>query len=235
MRQSMQIQSVILTLVVSLAAGMGVALAGGSEVAGSFSVNNDLPDGWDLSAVLVGDGETEALATNKVTSDGSTVAFSFAHVEPGSYRVRLLATKDDTVLGLSETSVLEVGSETSESPSDAWKAIGSGGAVSGEIALSGKAPEGKMILVRVSRVDIDLEGKFPDQLNAFTVEVQPDEIEAGKVTYEMSGLSHGLYAVELIAYHYESHTTKPIDAYTERLIVDLDHEEYQDIDFKVDF
>ena len=92
-----------------------------------------------------------------------------------------------------------------------------------------------MILVRVSRVDIDLEGKFPDQLNAFTVEVQPDEIEAGKVTYEMSGLSHGLYAVELIAYHYESHTTKPIDAYTERLIVDLDHEEYQDIDFKVDF
>ena len=109
-----------------------------------------------------------------------------------------------------------MGSETSESLSDAWKAIGSGGAVSGEIALSGKAPEGKMILVRVRRVDIDLEGKFPDQLNAFTVEVQPDEIEAGKVTYEMSGLSHGLYAVELIAYHYESHTTNPIDAYTEQ-------------------
>jgi hypothetical protein len=228
-------QSVVFTLIVTLAGGASSALAGDGSIAGSFAVNNDLPSGWDLSTVVMEEGSTDVLASQAVTSDGSSIAFSFADLDPGSYRVRLLAIKEDTVLGLGETAVLEVSAGRSEPLDGVWKAMGSSGAVSGEIELSGQAREGRMILIRVRRVDIDVEGKFPDQLNAFTVEVQPEELEAGRVAYEVSGLSYGLFAVELIAYDYESHTTEPIDTYTERLVIDLDNEEHQDIGFTAEF
>ena len=226
-------QVAILAVFVAFA-GVGIALAG-ETVVGAFRVNNDLPDGWDLSTVLLRAASAEVVATQTVSSDGSTVSFSFAGVDPGSYRVRLLASRDDTVLALAETTVLEVGAETSGTPGNTWKAIGSGGTIFGKIDLLGPPPEGKMILISLQRVDIDLTGKFPDQQNAFTIEVEPDEIESGSVAYEMSGLSYGLYEVALIAYHYDSHTTKPIEAYPERLVVDLDHRQYRDIDFAAAF
>ena len=235
MQRVLKIRSTVIGLVVLLLFGAVGAVAAGSELAGSFTVNNELPDGWALSAALLRDGETGVIDTREVVSDGSTVGFAFADLEPGSYRVRLLASEEGTVLALGETEAVELGPGAEPPATDSWKAVGSGGTVAGEISLSGEAPEGRMILVRVRRVDIDLEGKFPDQLNAFTVEVQPEEIEAGQVTYEMSGLSYGLYAVELIAYHYETHTTQPIDEYGETLAVDLDHGEYRDVDFEVEF
>jgi len=238
MRRTSQIESVILGLIIVFAGGAGAALAGDGSATGSFAVNNDLPAGWDLSTVLIKDGSTEILASHPVTSHDSSVAFSFAGLDPGPYRVRLLASKEDIVLALAETAVLTVGSETSETSETSgniWKAMGSGGAVSGATELLGQPPEGRMILIRVRRVDIDVEGQFPDQLNAFTIEVEPEEIAAGSVAYEVSGLSYGLYAVELIAYHYESHTTEPLGAHPERLAVDLDHEKHRDVDFTVSF
>lgn len=235
MQRSSRIRSFVFIMIVSFAGGVGAAPAGNGSVAGSFTVNNKLPAGWDLATVLMAEGSTVVLASHPATSKDSAVAFSFTDLDAGSYRTRLLATRNDTVLALSQTTVLEVAAESPEAPVDTWKAMGSGGAVFGEIELSGEPPEGKMILVRVRRIDINLEGQFPDQLNAFTVEVQPDEIEAGRADYDVGGLSHGLYAVELIAYDYATHTTRPIDAYKEDLVVDLDHKEHQNIDFKVDF
>ena len=144
------VRSAVLAVFVTLA-GIGAALAGDS-VAGAFRVNNALPDGWDLSTVLLRAASTEVVATHTATSDGSTVGFSFAAVDPGSYRVRLLATRDSTVLALAETATLDVGAETAEAPDSTWKAIGSGGAISGEIELVGSPPDGKMILSRCSKM-----------------------------------------------------------------------------------
>jgi hypothetical protein len=78
----------ILTLAVVLAAGAGAVPAGDGSVVGAFAVNNELPAGWALSAVLRADGSAEALASHALTADGSSLAFSFAGLEPGSYKVR---------------------------------------------------------------------------------------------------------------------------------------------------
>ena len=235
MRRRYRVLWVILAPIVLSAGGPGPALAADGSLAGSFAVNNELPAGWELSALLMAEGSPEVVASQTVRAEGSAVGFSFTGLDPGPYRVRLAAGREGTILGLGETTTLEVGAGAAGPVQGSWKAMGSGGGVSGEIELLGEPPAGRMILIRARRVDIDLEGKFPDQLNAATIEVEPDQIEAGSAAYEFAGLSYGLYAVELIAYDYESHTTQPIDAYAERLVIDLDHEEHEGIDFAVEF
>jgi len=223
---------VFLSLILALGATSADA---GSPVQGTFQVNNKLPDGWALELMLRAEETGELVATETAVIDGSTIPFSFSDIDEGAYRVRLSAVGDEATLVLAETPTLTVGGDAAPGEGGKWKAIGAGGAVFGAIQLVGEPPAERMILVRARRIDIDLEGQFPDQLNAFTVEVQEEEFEAGRVDFEFAGLSYGLYAVELIAYHYKTHTTQPIAALDEHLVIDIDHQEHAEIEFEVDF
>jgi hypothetical protein len=122
-------------------------------IAGSFKINNALPEGATLAAALYKAGSREPAATRALKPEGRELPYSFAGLGAGKYKILLVATRDGI----------------------AANAIGADGKLSGTVAVAGAFPPKRMVFVNARRADMTHKSPMPDELNVMSFELNADD------------------------------------------------------------
>lgn len=220
--------AVTVLLAVLLAAATPV-MAG--TVEGVFEVNNTLPDEASLIVAAFAEGADQPFVLQAVEPADGEIPYQLDDVEPGVYRIDLMASIGDIGLVLARLPGISVGEGSQSVPSA--EAMGVDGGVSGTIELVGTPPADRLLLVRADRTDIEVEG-MPDALNRLSFEVAKEDLAGGSIAYEFEGMSYGIYEIELIGYDYRTHQVEVYGELDRRLLIDATAPRASGADFTVE-
>ena len=208
--------------------------ADAGAIAGSFKINNALPEGATLEAALYKTGSREPAATRAVKAEGAEVPYSFAGLGAGRYKVLLVATRDGKAMPLGETAEVELLASAMTRDGIAANAIGADGKLSGTVEVTGAFPPKRMVFVNARRADMTHKSFMPDELNIMSFELNADDVGSGKVAYAFKGLSYGVYRVLLIGYDFQTHKTQTYGELPGEVVIDLDHRDQAGKNFAAD-
>ncbi len=204
-------------------------------IAGLFKVNNTLPEGATLAAVVYKAGSPQPVATRALKQEGPELPYTFGDLASGIYKVRLVATRDGRAMPLGETGDVRLSASAMAADKVAADAIRADGKLSGTVKVAGDFPAKRMVFVNARRSDMTHKSFMPDELNSMSFELNADDIKTGKAAYSFQGLSYGIYRVQLIGYDFQTHKTQTFGELPGEVVIDLDHPGQAGKDFEADF
>lgn len=220
-----------------LALGYQGPASGAGEIAGRFTFATPLPEGAELRALLVEAATGQERRSEPVTAEGDAIPFSFSGVEPDTYSVRLVAVVGDERLLVGDCDEVALGDSTPGPEPITCTAMRREAAISGAVTLRGDYPQGRLVFVRARRSDMTHESWVADGVNnaSYDLDSDTDTTENSSVDFEFEGLSYGVYDLELVGYDYMTHEVTVYGGYPGGLVLDVDRQRREALDFKADF
>jgi hypothetical protein len=204
-------------------------------IAGAFTVNNALPEGAALEAVVLDAVSGRPVANQAVSPQGTELPYRFQGLGAGTYKVRLVAKRVRGEMPLGETGSVELAAAAMSKERVEAPAIRSDGKLAGTVKVAGAFPPKRMVFVSARRTDMKHKSFMPDELNSASFELSADDVKGGQVAYRFQNLSYGVYKVQLTGYDFETHKTQAFGELPGEVVIDLDHREHPARDFEADF
>jgi len=219
----------------ALAAAAAAPAGDQGAIAGAFTVNNALPEGAALEAVVLESASGRPVANQALNQEGTELPYRFQGLGAGTYKVRLIAKRAGGEMPIGETGDVELAGAAMSKEKVAAPAIRSDGKLSGTVKVTGDFPPKRMVFVSARRSDMKHKSFMPDELNSASFELSADDVKDGTVAYRFEKLSYGVYKVQLTGYDFETHKTQTFGELPGDVVIDLDHREHAGRSFEATF
>jgi len=229
----------LLRVLSAMTLALAAAAAGPADdqgaIAGAFTVNNALPEGAALEAVILDAVSGRPVANQVLSQQGSELPYRFPGLTAGTYKIRLIAKRGGREMPLGETDEVQLAGATASKEKVAAPAIRADGVLSGRVKVAGTFPAKGMVFVSARRSDMKHKSFMPDDLNNASFELSAEDVGGDEIAYRFQKLSYGVYKVQLMGYDYETHKTRTFGELPGEVVIDLDHREHAGRDFEADF